>query len=241
VDTATKYVVINRWLLILLVLSFLFFGYGCGHVPRVFQAKIDPTLAQRSPEQVEAERAGAEFIEQKSAVPVTTIAEAANAFAEIHVVASGLSSSLGEPKQVVTLNDHARIVAALKAGKLAEQQKAEKWKAFALKYADKPIEGTGFSLAGPAGLVALAAVIAACVAFPPIGYALIRMLPVLWGYFKQTSAAIEGFVKDGNDPDEKLRAQYLGRKMDEAQKKLVRQHFKRATLPPGAVPSHAVR
>jgi hypothetical protein len=191
---------------------------------RVFQKKVDPKMAEPPAEKVEAERRGAALIRDLSASPTP---DPVAKVAAIHAVAVPLSASLGEPKQPAAAADQAAVIASLQRGILAEQKKAEQWRAFAQKYAGKEIEGTGVNLAGPAGLVALVAVIALCVAVPPIGYALLRMLPVLWGYFSKTTSAVEEFVTEHKDAGEKLK-NTLSRKMDEAQKAIVRQRFKRA-------------
>jgi hypothetical protein len=185
---------------------------------RVGQAKIDPKLAEKPAAQIEAEREAASYIAKRSAPPVPAPAVAV---ADIHAVATGLSSSLGEPARVVTVDDRDAIVASLRAGLLAEQKKAAQWKAFAQKYAGKPIEETGVNLAGPAGLLALVGVVAACVACPALGYLLLRIVPVLWGFFRRTTAAVAEFATENPSAGEQL-AVKLSRRMDEAHKALVR-------------------
>lgn len=194
---------------------------------RIFQTKVDPALGKKPLTQIVAEQQAAEYIASVSAAPA---ADPVAQVAKIHAVAAPLSESLGIPKTPTTAADSERIIAALRAGKLAEQDRAEKWRAFALKYGGKPIEGTGINLAGTAGIVGFVLVVAAVVAFPPLGYILLRVLPLLWGYFKQTSAAIEHFVASGRDPDEKLRGE-LSSKMDQAQKTLIRRRFGRQKAP----------
>jgi hypothetical protein len=89
------------------------------------------------------------------------------------------------------------------------------------RYGGTPLEDTGINLAGPAGLLGLIALIAACVAFPPIGLLLLRTLPVLWGYFSRTTQAIGEFTAAHPDAGEELKVN-LSRRMDEAHKALVR-------------------
>lgn len=194
---------------------------GCA-VPqwRIFQAKIDPKVAERPAAQVEAERSAAKFIAQKSA---QVEAQPEAQIAEIHAVAAPLSASLGEPKRTVgsTVDERDRLIADLRQGVLAEQAKAEKWRAFARKYAGKEIEDTGINLAGPAGLLALAGIVAACIMCPAFGYILLRVLPVLWGFFSRTTTAIGEFVAENPDAGKNLKAN-LSRRMDEAHKALVR-------------------
>lgn len=201
---------------------------------RIFQAKIDPKLAEKPGAQIEAERQAAVFIRDTSA---TLAADPARQVAKIHAVAVPLANSLGEPLQAVRADDSDRIIAELRAGKLAEQEKAEKWKAFAQKYAGKPIEDTGINLAGPAGLVGLVLVVAACVACPAIGFALLRVIPVLWGYFRRTTEAIGEFAASHPDAGEKLAAK-LSTKMDAAHKRLVKKRAHHHRIPRSQV-AHA--
>lgn len=187
---------------------------------RVFQKKIDPKVAEKPAAQIEAERRAAAYLRDVSAAPAPdTVAQVA----QIHSVAMPLASSLGEPKSPVTPADQAAIIAELRAGKLAEQKKAEQWKAFAQKYAGQPLEDTGINLAGPAGLLALAGVVAACIACPAFGYMLLRMLPLLWGYFRRTTSAVSEFAAAHPAAGEQLKAT-LSRKMDTAHKTLVQRH-----------------
>lgn len=199
---------------------------GCSLLPqwRVFQAKIDPELAARSPAQIEAEREAAQFLEVKSA---NIEPNAPSQLAAIHTVAASLSSSLGEPKRTITpsANDQAKVIDGLRQGLLAEQKKAEQWRAFAKKYAGKPLEDTGINLAGPAGVLALVGIIAACIACPALGYIVLRVLPLLWGFFRRTTAAIDDFTSAHQDAGEQLKAT-LSRRMDEAHKALVRRRKK---------------
>lgn len=205
----------QRWLIFVSVLLLA----GCT-LPqwRVFQAKV-PEEKGKPAAQVEAERSAASYIAQKSAAPEP---DPVAQVAAIHEVAVPLSSSLGEPKKpVVVTEDKDAIITSLRKGVLAEQQKAEQWRRFAIKYANKPLEDTGFNLAGPAGLLALIAFAAACVVFPAFGYLVLRVIPVLWGFFSRTTSAIGEFVQENPDAGDQLKTK-LSRKMDEAHKKLVR-------------------
>lgn len=189
---------------------------------RIFQSKVDPKLAEKAKPQVEAERQAAAFIAEVSK-PGTPVAPAAmkQKLESIHAVAVPLSASLGEPEKPVAIEDQEVVIAALRKGLIEEQKKAEQWREFARKFANQPIEGTGINLAGPAGVVGLVLVIAACIAFPPIGYVLLRALPLLWGYFRRTTTAIGEFTKENPDAGKELAAK-LSKKMDEAHKRLVR-------------------
>jgi hypothetical protein len=210
----------------LLVISCLsLFLAGCA-LPqwRVLQKKIDPELAQKPAAQVEAERQGAKFIVEASSVITENPSQQ---IADIHSVAIPLSASLGEPKKPVVIADQIAVIKALEAGLRAEQKKADAWKAFAVKHAGTPLEGTGINLAGPAGILGLIGIIAACIACPALGYALLRLLPLLWGYFRRTTQAINEFAASNPDAAEKLKEQ-LSRRMDEAHKALVRNHAVKA-------------
>lgn len=195
---------------------------GCSVMPqwRVFQKQVDPKLAEPTAEKIEAERRGAAFIRDLSATPTP---DPVAKVAAIHAVAVPLSTSLGEPKKPAGPSDQAAVVAQLQQGLLAEQKKAEQWKAFAKKYAGKELEDTGVNLAGPAGLVGLVAVVALCVAVPPIGYALLRGIPLLWSFFRRTTQAIGEFGQSHPDSGEELAAA-LSRKMDNAHKRLVKKY-----------------
>jgi hypothetical protein len=187
---------------------------------RIFQRHVDAKIAEKSPKQIEAEREAAQFIEVKSAVAEPDIKAQ---IAAIHSVATSLSSSLGEPQRVITpsVDDQAKVIEGLRKGLLDEQKKTEQWRAFAKKYAGTPLEGTGINLAGPAGLLGLAGVVALCIAFPSVGYIVLRVLPVLWGYFRRTTDAIGEFAKANPEAGQKL-ATTLSQKMDAAHKRLVR-------------------
>ena len=184
---------------------------------RVWQKTV-PTDTGPAPAVIEAQRQGARFIERKSAAPE---ANPTKQLAAIHAVAQPLSRSLGEPAKPVADDDTRRTIEGLERATIDAQAKAEKWREFARKYAGTPLEGTGVNLAGPTGILALIAVIAACVAFPPIGYLLLRALPVLWGFFRSTTSAISEFTASNPDEGERLKLT-LSRKMDAAHKRLVK-------------------
>ena len=184
---------------------------------RVFQKTV-PTDAGPAPAVVESQRRAAALIVDLSA---SLSADPAKQVSDIHAVAVPLSVSLGEPLKRATVFQAPDVVAALRKSSLDAQAKAEKWRAFSVKYAGTPLEGTGVNLAGPAGLLGLIGVIAACVAFPPVAYLLLRALPVLWGFFRSTTSAISEFTTANPDEGERLKLT-LSRKMDAAHKRLVR-------------------
>jgi hypothetical protein len=184
---------------------------------RVFQKTV-PTDAGPTPAVVEAQRQGAKFIERKSAAPE---ANPTKQLAAIHAVAQPLSRSLGEPAKPITDEDTRRTIEGLERATIEAQAKADRWREFSRKYAGTPLEDTGVNLAGPAGLLGLIGVIAACIAFPPIGYVLLRALPVLWGFFRSTTSAISEFTEANPSEGERLKLT-LSRKMDAAHKRLVK-------------------
>lgn len=194
---------------------------------RAFQTRIDPKLAEKPGTQIEAERRAAALIRDTSA---TLARDPAAQVATIHAIAGPLSSSLGEPHVSPSAVDKDAIIAELRQGKIEEQKRAEQWKAFAQKYAGRPIEDTGINLAGPAGLLGIVAIAAACVACPALGWAFLRALPLLWGFFRRTTEAVGEFAKSNPDAAEKLAAT-LGNKMDAAHKALVRRRASAHRVP----------
>lgn len=199
---------------------------GCGAPNwRIFQKKIDPKMADPTERTIEGQREAAQFIEVKSAPnslgPKPTADNYAEAMREIHEVAFGLSASLGEPKREIKVEDYSKIIAELRAGALAEQKKREAWQQFARKYANVPLEDTGINLAGPAGILVLVGIIAACVAFPALGYLLLRVIPVLFGFVRTTTQGVANFMATRPDAAADLQAN-LGRKMDRAHKAIVK-------------------
>ena len=184
---------------------------------RVFQKTV-PTDTGPAPAVIESQRRAAALIVDLSA---SLSADPAKQVSDIHAVAVPLSVSLGEPLKRATVFQAPDVVASLRKSSLDAQAKAEKWREFARKHGGAPIEGTGVNLAGPAGLLGLIAVVAACIAFPPIGYVLLRALPVLWGFFRSTTSAISEFTTANPDEGERLKLT-LSRKMDAAHKRLVK-------------------
>jgi hypothetical protein len=193
---------------------------GACSAPRwmVFQKKVDPAMAETPSSQAEAQKQAAAFISDVTAPPVP---EPAKTVERVHEVATGLSASLGEPKKRLTSADYEAALASLRSGLQAKDAQLERWREFGRKYAGTPLEDTGINLAGPAGLLGLAGVIALCVAVPPIGYALLRLLPLLWGFFRRTTEAVSEFARSDPEAGERL-AVKLGTKMDAVHKKLVR-------------------
>jgi hypothetical protein len=159
-----KPVTIARGFLVEVCLSAFLLVAGCSLLPetRVFQKKI-PQDAGKPPAQLEAERRGAKFIAVRSA---SADADPAAQVAEIHAVAVPLSSSLGEPAKAVSVEDKDTIIAELRKGLIAQQRKADAWRAFALKYSGKEIEGTGIDLAAPGALLGVAGLVALFVFVP---------------------------------------------------------------------------
>ncbi len=134
--------------------------FGCTG-PRAFQSTVPPPIV-KSPEQIEAERQGADLLAQTLQEP-----------AELKPVALALSASLGAPKkslvEVKILNGvntfdvpKASAVAVHNLQKALVQMQGQRdaLNAKLTKLQGKEIEGTGFSLLGP-GL--LTTVIIICV------------------------------------------------------------------------------
>ena len=221
----------HRCLPLLLAVSALLSGCALPQW-RVFQAKIDPKLAEKPAASIEADRRSAALIVDLSAAPTSN---PTGRLAEIHAVAVPLSASLGEPLKRATVFEAPVVIAESRAGLLESQRRAEQWKAFARKYADKPIEDTGINLAGPAGLLALIALVAACIACPALGYLLLRVVPLLWTFFTRTTSAVSEFAKANPEAATELAGQ-LSSKMDAAHKALVK---RRATRISDLVPRPA--
>lgn len=185
---------------------------------RIFQRKVDGADAVKPAAQVEGEKRAAAYIAKVTAPPV---ANPSRVVEQVHEVAGPLSNSLGQPAEPVTADDKDAVIASLNAGLRAKDAQLDRWREFGRKYAGKPLEDTGINLAGPAGLVGLVAVAALCVAFPWIGWALGRALPLLWSFFRRTTEAVGQFTKANPDAGKKL-GSFLSDKMDAAHKRLVK-------------------
>lgn len=194
---------------------------GCSLMPewRVFQKKVPATMNEKPAAQVEGEKQGAAFIRAVSTPPV---ADPAKAVAAIYPVATALSASLGEPAKPVTVADQDAIINSLRAGLAAKDAQLDKWRQFGRKYAGAELEGTGIDVAGPTGLLILAAIVAACIFVPGFGYLALRVVPLLWRALRQTAVGIESFAKENVEAGATLKTDFLARKMDNAPKKLVK-------------------
>lgn len=192
---------------------------SCSLLPslRIFQKKIDPSLAEKPKQQVEAERRGAKLIEVKSAAPAP---DAVRQVAEIHAIAVPLSASLGEPAQPVRLEDQAEVIAGLEKGLLAAQKKADAWKALARKYAGHTIEGTGLDIAPVGGGFGLLLLVAGCIFVPGFGSLVLFVIRRLRGTVQQVAQGIEQFKAANPDQADAL-GQFLGTAMDSTHKAIV--------------------
>lgn len=190
---------------------------------RVGQEKVDPKKIDKTASQLDAEKRAASYIKLRTEPPVP---DPKAAVQDVHQVAVGLSSSLGEPRVEVTLEDRDRVVSELRQALVEKDRQIEAWRSWARKYAGTPLEGTGIDLAGPAGLLAFAGVIAACILVPGFGYLVLRIVPALWGLVKRTAVGIESFAADHASEGELLKQGYLGRKMDTRDKKIIRRSVK---------------
>jgi len=212
----------NVWQRILwaLVVILLLMGLAACALPnwRVFQKKVPIAETVTPAATTEGQRRAAKYIATVTTPPVP---DPTHVVEKVHEVAVGLSASLGEPDKPVTIEDYDAVVKALAAGLKAKDAQLERWREFGRKYAGKPLEDTGINLAGPMGLLGLVGVIAACIACPPIAYAILRVLPVLWGFFRKGTAAVAEFAKQDPEAGSRLAVE-LSRKLDSAQKRLVR-------------------
>jgi len=201
------------------VIVWAFFISGCTMAQwRVFQKKVEGKDGEKPAAQVEGEKRAAAYIVARTTPPVP---DPAAAVQDVNQVATGLSASLGQPAKPVTLEDKDAVIASLTAGLKAKDAQLDKWREFARRYNGKPLEDTGINLAGPAGILGLVAVIAACIFVPGFGYVLLRMLPLLWSFFRRTTEAVADFAKARPDAGKEL-AGKLAEKMDKAHKRLVR-------------------
>ena len=191
---------------------------GCSMPQWRVGQKTVPIDVGPSVQSVESQRRAAALIVDLSA---SVSSDPGKQIGEIHAVAVPLSVSLGEPLKRATVFQAPDVAASLRKSTLDAQSKADKWRDFSKKYAGVPLEGTGINLAGPAGALGLIGVIALCIAFPPIGYVLLRMLPVLWGYFRSSTNGIANFIATRPEAAEDLKAN-LTRKMDASHKALVK-------------------
>lgn len=209
---------------------------GCSLMPewRVGQKRVPASIVEKPAAQIEGERKAAAYIDAITSPPVP---DPASIVAKVHAVSGPLSASLGQPAKPVVIvgtssplsdakaNDRtaADIVASLNAGLAAKEKQLDQWKAFGRKYAGTPLEGTGIDLAGPAGIAALAGIVALCIAFPAFGYIALRVIPLLWGFFRSTTSGIADFIGAHPRAAEDLKLS-LSRKMDTAHKRLVKRH-----------------
>ncbi len=190
---------------------------GCFH-KRVFQKTV-PENVEKPAVQVEGEKRAASFIKTVTKPPVANPVEVV---AAVHEVATELSSSLGAPKVEPTWADLHKIIAELRQANLAKDKQLEAWKAFGRKYAGKTIQGTGFDLGPFLGIGGMVGVVALCIFVPGVGFVLIRVVPVLWGMVRRMAIGIEGFAHDMPAEGEKLKQLYLGRKMNEVDKRIIK-------------------
>lgn len=205
---------------LVVVVAWALFCSGCQWPQwRVGQATIDVKTTEKPAAQVEGEKRAASFIAKRTAPPVV---DAPAVVADVHQVATGLTASLGEPKEAVKVEDKDAILKELRGALVAKDKQIERWREFGRKYAGKPLEDTGINLAGPAGVLALAGVIAACVFIPGAGYAMLRLLPVLWGMVRRMTVGIESFAAEMPAEGAKLKQAYLARKMDTIDKRIVK-------------------
>lgn len=185
---------------------------------RVFQKKVDPKLAEKPPEQVEAERRGAKYLSLRSIMLEPDVRQQ---LLDIHAVAEPLSASLGEPAAAVTAEDKDAVIASLRKGILAEQKKAAAWKSFAQKYAGKELEGTGVDLAGIGGGLGLLAIVAACVLVPGFGTLVLFVIRRLRGTVQQMAQSVEEYAVQHPEAAGALKERFSA-VMDSAHKQIIK-------------------
>jgi hypothetical protein len=201
---------------IFMLLPFLFLGCIMPEA-RVFQKKVP--VEQISPEILEGQRQGAEYIEQKSASPG---ADPVKTIEEIHAVAAPLSASLGEPEKKVTPDNGEAVIAALKKALIAEQKKADDWKKFSQKYSGIQLEGTGIDLAAPGALLGVGTLIALFIFVPGTLSVALFVMRRLRLTLQQTVKSVEEFAAENPEAAASLKARQSSN-LDRAEKAVVAQ------------------
>ena len=198
------------------LLPFLFLGCIMPEA-RVFQKKVP--VEQASPEILEGQRQGAEYIEQKSASPG---ADPVKTIEEIHAVAAPLSASLGEPAKKITVDDREVVIASLKKALLAEQKRADDWEKFSQKYAGTQLEGTGIDLATPGVFLGVGTLIALFIFVPGTLSVALFVMSRLRLTLQQTVKSVEEFAAENPEAAVSLKARQSSN-LDRAEKALVAQ------------------
>jgi hypothetical protein len=201
---------------IFMLLPFLFLGCIMPEA-RVFQKKVP--VEQISPEILEGQRQGADYIEQKSASPG---ADPVKTIEEIHAVAAPLSASLGEPEKKVTPDSGEAVIAALKKALIAEQKKADDWKKFSQKYSGIQLEGTGIDLAAPGALLGVGTLIALFIFVPGTLSVALFVMRRLRLTLQQTVKSVEEFAAENPEAAASLKARQSSN-LDRAEKAVVAQ------------------
>lgn len=196
---------------------------GCVSPPeiRLFEKQV-PEAPEQSPEKVEAERQAAYYMASKLEQPV-----------ELKPLAYDLSTSLGVPEKSVDLEaplleESERLRALLRRGQVLTRRDYEQFQTALSRYEGKTIEGTGWNVTGPTGLLMVVGLIAFAVLVPG-GFTF------LWFIFKRVrntgQQLVEGIMEfEKERPKEfgKMKS-YLSRKMDKPAKQWVRKE--KARLP----------
>ena len=202
------------------LLPFLFLGCIMPEA-RVFQKKVP--VEQASPEILEGQRQGAEYIEQKSASPGV---DPVKTIEEIHAVAAPLSASLGEPAKKITVDDRVDdrevVIASLKKALLAEQKRADDWEKFSQKYAGTQLEGTGIDLATPGVFLGIGTLIALFIFVPGTLSVALFVMRRLRLTLQQTVKSVEEFAAENPEAAVSLKARQSSN-LDRAEKALVAQ------------------
>lgn len=189
-----------------LAIFLLFAITGCT-VPqwRIFQAKVDPKLAEKPEKQIEAERRAAKYIAQESR---SLAPNPAQQVADINAVAEPLSQSLGEPKKPVEPADQSAIIASLRGALADSQAREDKWKEWARKHGGKELEGTGVNLFTPSALLGVAGLVALCVFMPGFLTFLLFVIRRFRSTTQQLAQAVEEFQIEEPAAAAKLKASF---------------------------------
>lgn len=173
---------------------------GCALLPqwRVFQAKVPPPVV-KGLAQTEFERRAAELLAARLEQPVA-----------LQPVARQLSASLGAPQKPITEPDTGKAagiaVAELRLGQAQMQAQLATLNRRLATYQGKEIEGTGLNLAGPAGLLGIAGVVALGIFVPGFLTFLLFVIRRLRATIQQMAQAREehriAFPKAAKELDE---------------------------------------
>lgn len=193
--------------------TFLVFS-GCT-LPqwRVFQAKVPAPLAKPL-DQTEFERRAAELLARRIEKPEA-----------LKPVAQQLSASLGAPAKPITEPDvekaSALSVDELQRGMAKMQAQLALLNRRLATYQGKEIEGTGFNLAGPTGLLSIAGIVALCIFVPGFLTFVLFVIRRLRGTIQQMAQAVEEYQVERPAEGRELK-EWFSSAMDRGAKAIVK-------------------